>query len=166
MSTDDGILGSIRSLRAVFFVADFADKFFKRRGAKITLVLNRVSLVFIIDEDGWSGPHILSSGVLANDLSGGLKSDIDVAELDSLIFDGFDGSQTFPLNSEFLALSASWVNVGNDPNVLSVPDNSLLEVLDLETLGFAPWAIACLVSGLVGASEFSEADGDLLDWAW
>lgn len=120
----------------------------------------------VIDIDGWSGLHILSSSVLANNLSAGLKSDIDIAEFDSLVFDGLDGSETLPLNSEFLALSASWVDIGNDPNVLSVPDDSLLEVLNLKTLRFAPWAIACLVSGLVWASEFSKADRDLFDGAW
>lgn len=125
-----------------FLVTDIADKSFEFDRVKVALVLLWVKLVVSVDEDRWSVLDILAGSVLANDLPAGLESDIDIAESDSSVFDGLNSSETLPLNGEFLALSASWVNIGNDPNVLSVPDHSLLERFFLKTLALAPWAVA------------------------
>ena len=58
-----------------------------------------------------------------------------------MVLDGLNGLQTLPFDREFLAIVASWVNVGDNPDVLSISDDCLLELLFLNVVLFGPPAV-------------------------
>ena len=118
-------------------------------GGEVALELNRLHLLVTVDEEGWGAFDLLALGVLANDLSAGREGNIDVTELDLLVLDGLDGSQLLPLDGEFLASSACGVDIGNDPDVLNITDDHLLEGLVSDLVRSVPEAVVASVAVVV-----------------
>jgi len=115
-------------------------------GVEVALELDRRHLLVTVDEEGWGSFDLLALGVLANNLPASLESDIDVTELDLLVLDGLDSSQLLPLDREFLASAASGVDIGNDPDVLNIPDDHLLKGILLHLVGSVPEAVVATVA--------------------
>jgi hypothetical protein len=118
-------------------------------GGEVALELNRLHLLVTVDEEGWGAFDLLALGVLANNLSAGREGNIDVTELDLLVLDGLDGSQLLPLDGEFLASAAFGVDIGNDPDVLNITDDHLLEGLVSDLVRSVPEAVVASVAVVV-----------------
>ena len=118
-------------------------------GIELALELNRLQLLITVNEDSRGSSDFLALGVLSNNLSASLESNINVTELDLLIFDGLDSSQLLPLNREFLASAAFGVNIRNDPDILNILDDNLLENLLLYFVRSLPETIVAAIASVV-----------------
>lgn len=118
-------------------------------GSELALELNRLQLLITVNVDSWGSSNLLALGVLANNLSASLESNINVTELDLLILDGLDSSQLLPLNREFLASAAFGVNIGNDPDILNILDDNLLEGLLLNLVRSVPETVVATMAMVV-----------------
>lgn len=100
--------------------------------AEVARDLGGVQLVLAIHEHLGNSYDFFARGVLANDLSGTRSRHVNVPELDLFIRDSLNGLQSLPLDRESLAVAAGRVNEGNDPDVLLVPQDSILESIGIK----------------------------------
>lgn len=126
------------------------------------MVLNWRVLVPAVQQDSWGVLNLGSTSVSSQDFFVPLNTNVNVTELDLASSDSLDSGNTLPLNCESFAASAAWVNVGNNPDVLSVSDHSGSEGLNIEAIEPLPlgvvfpndmWVVSVvdrwLVNGLV-----------------
>ena len=110
----------------------------------ITLVLDRLVLVTSVQVDSRSDNDSLASSVLLDCLRDRLGTYVHVTKLDATLADSLISGKLLPLNGELDAAAASWVDVSDHPNVLSVCSYSLFEGLNFDTVEFLPNAVVLL----------------------
>jgi len=111
-------------------------------GRVILVVIEvRALLVRTIHRDCWRVRDFLALCVVLDDLPVVCDGDIDVAEFDLALDLLFNLSQAFPLNRERETVAAARIDVGDDPNVVNVSCNDLLESLQTEFLFVVPEAL-------------------------
>ena len=91
-------------------------------------------LVTSIKHHSWGSDKFSSSDVLLHFLVSDLVRNIDVTKLDAANLDGLNSREFLPLSGKLLAVTAGWIDVGNNPNVLGVGNDSLLKVLDFNAV--------------------------------
>ena len=126
----------------------------------VALVLDGSVLVLSVDENGGGVLNFLAASVFLDDLVVDLLSDVEVTEPHSADRNGLNSGELLPLNGKALAAAAGRVHEGDDPHVLGVGDDGLLEGLGFEAVVLLPGAIVLPDdSGLVRRSGVSVAGG-------
>ena len=87
----------------------------------------------------WSVCHFLASSVILNDLPIFRDRKVDIAQFHLSLFFFFDHSQFVPLYGELDAITASWVDISNDPDVLNICCHNFLESLYCQLLLIFPF---------------------------
>ena len=126
----------------------------------------RLLLVLTVKGNGGSGSHFAALGVVLNDLPVLLDGNVDITELDLTLLTLLNLSKLLPLERQNETVTASRVNVGNDPNVLQIGGNDLLEGLESQFLLIGPLArgLLSLKVGLgKGLGDESNVTGTLFD---
>ena len=95
-------------------------------------------LVAAVDVEGWGGLDVAGRGVSLDDGLAGLLSDVDVTVSDAGGAGGLNSGESLPLVGETLAVAAGGVDESNNPDVLGVSNNSLLEGLDFDSVVLLP----------------------------
>ena len=116
-------------------------------GISLFVLVVPVGGAFVLTVKGDSGGvcHLLSLGVILDDLPVLFNGNIDVSELDLSLLLLFDLGEFLPLDGENETVTASGVDVGDNPNVLDISGHDLLEGLKGELLLVGP-----LARGLLG----------------
>ena len=96
--------------------------------------------VFTVKSDLRSVGDLLTLGMILHDLPILLDRDVDVTELDLSLLLLFDLGELFPLKRKNETVTASWVNIGDNPDVLDISGDNFLESLKSELLLIGPLA--------------------------
>lgn len=123
----------------------------------------RALLVLTVEGDSGSLRHLLALGMILDNLPVLLDRNIDISELDLSLLSLLNLGQLLPLNGKDQTVTASGIDIGDNPNVLNISSDDFLEGLQGQLLlisPFAGWLISLFVSdggGLGKEEDFAGA---------
>ena len=130
---------------------------------RIIRVPVRALLVLTVEGDSGSLRHLLALGMILDNLPVLLDRNIDISELDLSLLSLLNLGQLLPLNGKDQTVTASGVDIGDNPNVLDISSDDFLEGFQGQLLlisPFAGWLISLFVSdggGLGKEEDFAGA---------
>ena len=104
------------------------------------LVEVRTLLVITVKGDLGSVGNLLALRVILNNLPVLFYRDIDITELDLSLLFLLNLGELLPLEGQDQTVTASWINIGNDPDVLDVGGDYLFEGFKSKLLLICPVA--------------------------
>ena len=90
----------------------------------------RALFVVTVESDGGSGVQSFTLGVILDDLPVLFDRDIYVAQLDLSLLFLFNLGELLPLDGENVAVLASGVDIGDNPDIFDISGDNLLEILE------------------------------------
>lgn len=127
-----------------------------RRG--ILVVEVGVLLIFTVEGDLRSVLNLLALSVVLDDPPVLLDGDIHVSELDLSLLALLDLRELLPLEREDKAVTAPGVDVGDDPDVLDISGDDLLESLERQLLIVGPEARDLFSMRIIMSSWLGQED--------